>query len=82
MLLSDFARAKSNDTVVFLSDGITGAFPSTVELFEAVQALPKSNPQDFADRLLGVALERYGGTAKDDMTVVAVRMFASLSPLP
>lgn len=67
---------KANDTLVFLSDGISGAFSSTVELFDTVQALPRSNPQDFADRLLAIALERYGGTANDDMTVIAVRMFS------
>jgi serine/threonine protein phosphatase PrpC len=61
--------------LIFLSDGITEAFSSSVELVDAVQALPRGNPQDFADRLLHHALERYGGIAKDDMTVVAVRIF-------
>lgn len=68
---------KAEDLLVFLSDGITEAFSSSVELYEAVQALPRSNPQDFADRLLQVALDRYGGVAKDDMTVLAVRIFHS-----
>ncbi|MBQ2740352.1 MAG: SpoIIE family protein phosphatase [Clostridia bacterium] len=68
---------RADDTLVFLSDGITEAFPSTVELYETVQALPRSNPQEFADRLLAAALDHYGGVAKDDMTVLAVRVFAS-----
>ena len=68
---------RADDTLVFLSDGITEAFPSTVELYETVQTLPRSNPQDFADRLLSVALKYYGGVAKDDMTVLAVRILAS-----
>lgn len=68
---------RADDTLVFLSDGITEAFPSTVELYETVQTLPRSNPQDFADRLLSVALGYYGGVAKDDMTVLAVRIFDS-----
>ena len=68
---------RADDMLVFLSDGITEAFSSTVELFDAVQTLPRSNPQDFADRLLELALNRYGGVAKDDMTVLAVRLFVS-----
>jgi stage II sporulation protein E len=68
---------RAEDTLVFLSDGITEAFSSTVELYETVQALPRSNPQDFADRLLSAAMERYDGVAKDDMTVLAVRLFSS-----
>jgi len=66
---------EAEDTLIFLSDGITEAFSSSVELVDAVQSLPRGNPQDFADRLLRLAMERYGGIAKDDMTVVAVRIF-------
>lgn len=68
---------RAGDLLVFLSDGITGAFPSTVDLYDTVQALPKNNPQEFADRLLSLALERYEGVAKDDMTAVAVRIFSA-----
>ncbi len=65
----------ADDTLVFLSDGITEAFSSSVELLETVQDLPRSNPQDFADRLLAIALSRYGGRPKDDLTVLAIRIF-------
>ncbi len=68
---------KAGDTLVFLSDGITGAFPSSVELFDVVQSIPQSNPQNFADSLLSISLQRYGGVAKDDMTVLAVRIIRS-----
>jgi stage II sporulation protein E len=67
---------RADDTLVFLSDGITEAFPSTVDLYERIQTLPRSNPQELADQLLLAALERYGGVVKDDMTVLAVRVFA------
>lgn len=70
---------KPEDTLVFLSDGITEAFHSTIELFEAIQAIPNSNPQNFADELMKIAIERYGGIAKDDMTVLAVRIFPSVN---
>ncbi len=68
---------KPEDTLVFLSDGITGAFTDGMELFDVVQTIPRSNPQNFVDTLLKIALDRYGGTAKDDMTALAVRILPS-----
>ncbi len=70
---------KADDTLVFLSDGITEAFDSSIELFDAIQGLPRNNPQNFADSLLALALERYGGQAKDDMTVLVVRIFHAVN---
>ena len=72
---------KAEDTLVFLSDGVTGAFADGVELFDVVQTIPRSNPQNFVDTLLKIALERYGGIAKDDMTALAVRILPS-EPMP
>ncbi len=70
-------RLKENDVLVFLSDGITEAFGSSSELFDFIKDFTPLNPQKFADELLAEALNRYGGAAKDDMTVVAVRLFKS-----
>ncbi len=64
-----------NDVLLFLSDGITDAFGSTTDLYEALRGVPIRNPQDLADTLLSKALAAYGGVAKDDMTAVAVRLF-------
>lgn len=64
-----------NDILLFLSDGIADAFGSTTDLYEALRRLPLKNPQELADILMGQALQGYGGQAKDDMTVVAVRLF-------
>ncbi len=64
-----------NDVLVFLSDGIADAFGSTADLYEVLRKVPIRNPQELADTLLANALKAYGGTAKDDMTVVAVRLF-------
>ena len=61
-----------------LSDGITSAFGSSADLYETLKKIPSSNPQQLADSLLQQALSLYGGTAKDDMTVLAVRLFKSL----
>lgn len=66
-----------NDTLLFLSDGITGAFGSTTDLYDVLKGIPATNPQQLADGLLERALQAYGGVAKDDMTAVAVRLFKS-----
>ena len=66
---------QENDTLLFLSDGITGAFGSTADLYEVLKNIPITNPQQLADLLLDSALQAYGGVAKDDMTAVAVRLF-------
>ena len=47
-------------------------------IYEALKKIPASNPQQLADTLLQQAVTLYGGTAKDDMTVLAVRLFKSL----
>ena len=66
-----------NDTLLFLSDGVTDAFGSTSDLYEVLKTLPSHNPQQLADSLLERALQAYGGIAKDDMTALAVRLFKS-----
>jgi stage II sporulation protein E len=70
---------QENDTLLFLSDGITGAFGSTTDLYDVLKNIPIHNPQQLADLLLQQALQAYGGTAKDDMTAVAVRLFKSVA---
>ncbi|MBQ8322475.1 MAG: SpoIIE family protein phosphatase [Clostridia bacterium] len=70
---------QENDTLLFLSDGITGAFGSTTDLYDALKNMPCQNPQQLTDLLLECALQSYGGVAKDDMTAVAVRLFKSVA---
>ena len=70
---------KENDTLLFLSDGITDAFSSSSELYDFLKTVPASNPQRLADELLAAADARYGGVAKDDMTAIAVRIFKSVA---
>ena len=70
---------KENDTLLFLSDGITSAFSSSGELYDFLKTVPASNPQRLADELLAAATERYGGIPKDDMTALAVRIFKSVA---
>ncbi len=68
-------KLKADDIVVFMSDGITSAFPSTTELYEFLREIKPLNPQSLADKILACALERTGHTAVDDMTVVCTRIF-------
>ena len=68
---------RAGDVLLFLSDGITDAFPSTGELYELLKTIPQSNPQRVADSILDAALKAYGGIAKDDMTVLAVKIFSA-----
>lgn len=68
-----------NDVLLFLSDGITGAFPSAADLYDSLKTMPTGNPQQLTDCLLKRALQNYGGVAKDDMTAVAVRLFRSVA---
>ena len=68
-----------NDVLLFISDGISDAFGSTADLYEALRNIPQHNPQQLADTLLQRALQAYGGVAKDDMTAVAVRLFKNVA---
>ncbi len=65
----------SGDIVVFMSDGITSSFSSATDMYEYLQNLKPLNPQNLADKILNEALNRTGGTAVDDMTVVCTRLF-------
>lgn len=67
-----------NDVLLFLSDGITGAFGSTADLYDVLKNIPATNPQQLVDLLLENALAAYGGEAKDDMTALAVRLFKNV----
>ena len=64
------------NVLLFLSDGITAAFGSSADIADHLAVQPLSNPQTLVDDLLAEALRRTGGIAADDMTAVAVRLFA------
>ena len=64
-----------NDVLLFLSDGVTDAFGSITDLYDVLKSIPANNPQQLADNILTQALQTYGGTPKDDMTALAVRLF-------
>ncbi len=66
---------KDGDMVVFMSDGITSAFPSATDLYEFLQELKPLNPQNLADKILAGALDKTNHIVTDDMTVVCTRIF-------
>ena len=70
---------QENDVLLFLSDGITDAFGSSADLYEVLKRIPSTNPQEMANSLLEKAIAAYGNVAKDDMTVLAVRIFKKAS---
>lgn len=63
------------DIVVFMSDGITSAFPSASDLYEFLQETKPLNPQNLADKILAAALAKTKNVATDDMTVLCTRLF-------
>ena len=66
---------KNGDIVVFMSDGITSAFPSATDLYEFLQDFKPLNPQNLADKILAGALDKTGHEVTDDMTVLCTRIF-------
>lgn len=66
-----------DDILVFLSDGVTAAFGSDADLVSFLQTLSPLNPQGLADTLVEEAKKLYGGKAADDMTAIAVRLYAA-----
>ena len=61
--------------IVLVTDGISDAFGGSSEMIEFIRKEPALNPQTISDRIMEKAVELSGGTHKDDMTVLAVRIF-------
>ncbi|MDE6585683.1 MAG: SpoIIE family protein phosphatase [Clostridia bacterium] len=70
-------RLQDGDMVVFMSDGITSAFPSATDLYEFLNEFKPLNPQNLADCILAGALDKTGHKVTDDMTVLCTRIFAN-----
>ena len=63
------------DILLFISDGVLSAFGSAADLADYLCRGRPSNPQALADELIAEAGRR-AGSAQDDMTALAVRLFA------
>ncbi len=69
------ANLNDNDVIVLVTDGVSDAFGSSSEVIDYLRSVPAKNPQTLADGLLSKAVEYNDGEHKDDMTVLAVRVF-------
>lgn len=66
------------DMLVFVSDGVTDSFENKYDLKMFIDSVSIINPQTLSEEILSKALELNGGVAKDDMTVICVRVFQSV----
>ena len=63
------------DMLVFVSDGVTDSFSGKIDLAKYISSLDIINPLSLSKEILDKALDLDSGIAKDDMTVVCVRVF-------
>lgn len=61
--------------VIMVSDGVENASADDRWLEKKLKTVSTVNPHVMADKILDMALYHSGGTAKDDMTVVATRIW-------
>ena len=61
--------------MVLLSDGVSDAFFSNTDTVDFLLTQSTRNPQTLANNLLEEALKKYEGVAKDDMTVICVKIY-------
>ncbi len=69
------APLSDGDVIVLVTDGVSDAFGSSSEVIDYLRSVPAKNPQTLANGLLSHAVQLNGGERKDDMTVLAVRVF-------
>jgi len=62
------------DIIVMATDGVTDA-ARDYWMKEALAGCPYNNPQDIADFIMDEAIKQNGGVQKDDMTVLAARVW-------
>lgn len=67
-------KAAEGDTVIFTSDGVGDLFEGD-ELAHFIGSLPPLSVRELCERVTAEARSRSGGEIRDDMTVVAARVF-------
>ena len=65
------------DMLVFVSDGVSDRFENKCDLRMFIESADIINPQTLSDEILHKALSLNGNIAKDDMTVICVRVFSN-----
>lgn len=69
------AELSDGDMIVLTTDGVSDAFGSSQDVIEFLRKIPAKNPQSLADELLSNAVHRSDGYKRDDMSVLAVRIY-------
>jgi len=71
-----FSKKIESDTlIVMVSDGVEGASTDDKWLEKRLKTMDTVNPHIIADKVLELAVYHSGGKAKDDMTVIATRIW-------
>ena len=65
--------------VIMITDGVSDAFGSSTDLVDFLRTLDNRNPQYVADCIINKALNADRNVPKDDMSVLAVRIFKKVS---
>jgi len=66
---------EAGDIAVLATDGALDAFADHEKFKKMLLSCESTNPQELADHVLASALKRYNNRAKDDITVLTVRIF-------
>ena len=66
----------SMDMLVFVSDGVSDVLGNN--MISVLRNLDSINPQTLSEEILKIALDKNGGVALDDMTVLCVRVFENI----
>lgn len=66
----------SMDMLVFVSDGVSDVLGNN--MIGTLRNLDSINPQTLSEEILKIALDKNGGVALDDMTVLCVRVFENV----
>lgn len=71
-----FSKKLDKDTmIIMVSDGVENASADDKWLEKRLFNISSSNPHVIADKILELALYQCNGKAKDDMTVIAIKIF-------
>lgn len=65
----------SGDNIIFVTDGVSDSFATDDAFEDFVKSCYSKNPQLIADKILQQALANNDGCARDDMTVMVVKIF-------
>ena len=65
----------AGDFIILLTDGISDSFENDEEMTKFICSITEKNPQKISDEILNHALEINQGNAKDDMSVLVIKIF-------